>query len=154
MANQQGREPIQSSVQQTAAVSNPRILVPVHYPLSRPSIHTLRHAAQLADERDAKEVVVLHVNLIHHGRSARRKDIEKAIAPVLADCPVTLILSRSYLIEEAICDEAKSVGADIIVLGKSQKARWRRFFNRFVGNDIDIASFLRAHTDAEIIISE
>jgi K+-sensing histidine kinase KdpD len=135
-------------------MTKPRILVPVHYPLSRPSIHTLECAAQLADERDAKEVVVLHVNLMHRGRSARRKEIEKAITQVLADYPVTLSLNESYLVEEAIRDEAQSVRADIIVLGKSQKAKWRRFLNHIVGNDIDIASFLRAHTDAEIIVVE
>ena len=80
--------------------------------------------------------------------------MSKAIAQILPEQLTTLSISRNMFVEEAICDEAQSMQADVIVLGKSQEAAWRRLLNRVLGNDPNIAAYLCTHTDAEVIVSE
>jgi nucleotide-binding universal stress UspA family protein len=78
--------------------------------------------------------------------------MHRAVAAVVPDRRISVDVSSSYLVEEAILDEAQSIQADVIVLGRSRKAAWRRFLGRLVGNGPAIAPFLRAHTDAEIVV--
>lgn len=137
-----------------AVSPHPRILVPIRYPLTTSSTHALECAGQIADERDAKEMVVLYVDRLPHTRSPPRGDIYRAIAPAIPDQPMSLSISRNFLVEEAIRDEAQSIHADIIVLEKTQNPAWRRVLNRVVGTGLDIGPFLCAHTDAEIIVVE
>ena len=65
-----------------------------------------------------------------------------------------MYVTRSFLLEEAIREEAETINADIIVLGKSQKATWRRVLDRIVGAGPDIVPFLCESTTAEIVVVE
>jgi hypothetical protein len=136
------------------APPNPTILVPIRYPLTTRSIRTLEYASQLADRCDVNELTVLHIDLLQQMRFTTPEEISEAITPVIPDQSVSVYVNRSFLIEEAILEEAESIEADIVVLGKCQKALWRRCLNRLVGNDPDIVSFLCTHTGAEIVVVE
>lgn len=137
-----------------AVPRNPTILVPIRYPLTDPSARTLERAEQIADERDAKELIVLHVDVFQRTRSVTASEIYEAIAPLVADRPVSVNVNRSFLVEEAILEEAESIPADVIVLGQSRKSVWRRVLDRLVGNDYRVAPFLCDRTGSEIIVVE
>ncbi len=42
----------------------------------------------------------------------------------------------------------------MIVIGKDNRSRWRRFLSRLIGNDPAVVPYLREHTDAEIEVIE
>jgi K+-sensing histidine kinase KdpD len=130
--------------------ANPTILVPIRYPLTTRSTHTLKCAGQIADKFGAAELLVVHVNLDHHSHSATAAEIYEAVAPVVQNHPVSVSVCRSFLIEEAILEEAQASHADIIVLGKNRKPAWRRVLSRLVGADLEIRQLLCDQTDAEI----
>ena len=132
----------------------PTILVPIRYPLTPCTTRTLEYARQFADDCDAKQLTVLHIDLLQHERSTTPEEIYEAITPVIPDQSVSVYVTRSFLLEEAIREEAETINADIIVLGKSQKATWRRVLDRIVGTSPDIVPFLRESTTAEIVVVE
>lgn len=131
-----------------------RILVPIHYPLTTASTKTLERAARIAARDDAEAVVVLHVvERFQHRRCAPRWEIYRDVSPMFPDRAVSLSVTRDFLVEEAILEEAKSVRADVIVVGKTQKRAWRRLLDR-VASKRDLVPFLRAHTDADVVVVE
>ena len=134
--------------------TSPTILVPIPYPLTTRNTRTLEHARQLANDYDAKQLIVLHIDLLQHGQFTTPEEIDEAITPVIPDQSISVYVTRSFLLEEAIREEAETIHADIIVLGKSQKATWRRVLDRIVGTGPDIVPFLCKSTTAEIVVVE
>lgn len=134
--------------------TSPTILAPIRYPLTTRNTRTLEHARQLADDCNAKQLIVLHIDLLQHRRVTTPEEIQEAIAPVIPDQAVSVYVTRSFLLEEAIREEAETINADIIVLGKSRKTAWRRVLDRVVGTAPDIVPFLCEYTTAEIVVVE
>ncbi|QLG29840.1 universal stress protein (plasmid) [Halorarum halophilum] len=128
----------------------PLILTPIRYPLTAESTRTLEHASHVSEEHDDGQLLVLHVDLVQYDKHSTAQDIQRAIAPIVGDQPVNVIIRRGFLVEEVIREEAEQRGAEIIVIGKNRMAKWRRYINRLLGNHPDIASYLREHTDATI----
>lgn len=127
-----------------------RVLVPIRYPLTDQSTRTLDHAARLARETDAAELLVLHVNLFQAGDHTSIGEIERAVASIIDDFPAAVLVRRGFLLEEILLEEATRLDADVIVLGENQQPAWRRIFSRLLGNEPDLAAFLDDRTDARI----
>jgi nucleotide-binding universal stress UspA family protein len=134
--------------------TSPTILVPIRYPLTARSTRTLEHASQLADDCDAKQLIALHIDLLQHGQVTTPEEIHEAIAPAIPDQSVSVYVTRSFLLEKAILEEAETINADVIVLGKSRKVPWRRVLDRIVGTGPDVVPFLSKYTTAEIVVVE
>ncbi|UHQ98142.1 universal stress protein (plasmid) [Natrinema zhouii] len=130
------------------------ILVPIRYPLTDRSIQTLTFANDLIKSNDDGEVYVLHVNLFQNGDNAHRHEISRAVIPIFDECNPTVITRSGFLIEEIIATETIEIGADIVVLGKSQKPRWRRLLSKIVGNDPAVESYLGGQTAATVEVVE
>ncbi|MFC7009430.1 hypothetical protein [Halalkalicoccus salilacus] len=97
---------------------------------------------------------MLHIDLLQNGRFTTPEEIDEAVTPVMTVQSVSVYVSRSFLLEEAILEEAETINADVIVLGKSQKSAWRRVLDRVVGTAPDVVPFLREFTAAEIVVVE
>ena len=130
------------------------ILAIIRYPLTVQSTRTLAHATALARASDPAALTVLHVNLLQNGDHTEPNEIARAIEPILSDVDPTVTVCRGFLIEEVISGEAERANADIIVLGKDNRSRWRRFLSRLIGNDPAIVPFLRERTGAQVEIIE
>lgn len=124
--------------------------MPIRYPLTDQSIQTLRHASEFAAEEPDAEFLVLHVNLFQNDRRAQRAELIRAIKPIVGEVDASLLLRSAFLIEDAIADEANTVGADRVVIGKKQRSRWRHLLSRLFGNEPDITAHLQEHTDATV----
>lgn len=131
-----------------------RLLAIIRYPLTAQSTRTLAHATVLARASEPAALTVLHVNLLQNRDHAEPNEIARAIEPILSDVDPTVTVRRGFLIEEVISDEAKRTDADIIVLGKDNRSRWRQFLSRVIGNDPRIVPFLREHTGAKVEVIE
>ena len=126
------------------------VLVSVRYPLTAQSIQTLEHANQLARSHDDAHLYVLHVNLFQNGGTTHKAEITAAIAPFFDDCTPEVIVRRGFLVEEVISAEAAYLDADVVVLGRTRKATWRRLLSRALGNDPAIATHLRDQTPGAV----
>lgn len=127
-----------------------RVVVPVRYPLSKQSRHTLQTAINVAEDRDA-DLTVLHVDLYQAGRQVTRSELKRAVERQFGKIPNTrYVVRRGFLVEETILDEIAAEEADIVVIGGKQVSRWRAMVRRLVG-DPDIETFLRTELDCEIV---
>ena len=126
------------------------VLAIIRYPLTLQSTRTLTHATDLVHAYEYADLHVLHVNLVQNGKNARADEVARAIAPLLNDPNPSVTVRRGFLVEEIISDEAERMDADVIVLQKDDRSRWRRFLARLIGNDPAIVPFLRERTNAEI----
>lgn len=127
------------------------VLVPVRYPLSDHSIHTLSEARDIADERDA-ELIVLHVNLYQNGDRVTQRELKRAVEATLGTLSNgRYVVRRGFLVEEGILEELAAANADVAVIGQKQLGRWRRALNR-LRSDPDIATYLRNRIDCEIVV--
>lgn len=132
-------------------MSEPRtILVPIRYPLTARSRQTLEHANRLAGSHDDAHIYVLHVNLFQNGGTTHKAEITAAIAPFFDDRTPEVLVRRGFLVEEVISAEAAYLDADVIVLGRTRKATWRRLLSRALGNDPAIATHLRDRTPGTV----
>lgn len=122
------------------------ILVPIRYPLTDQSARTLAAAGRLAHDHAPAELGVLHVNLYQTGDDTQTKELTRAISSTLDGVDASVITRRGFLVEEVILEEARSIRADIVVVGTNQQATWRRLLRRLLGNDPAVGSFLREHT--------
>lgn len=131
---------------------NPIILAPIRYPLTAQSTQTLEHARYIADEYEDEDprLLVLHVDLVQYDKRSTAQDIQRAITPLIGDHSAAVIIRRGFIVEEVIREEAKQRSADIIVIGQNQMAKWRQYLSRLLGTNPEIASYLRANTDATI----
>lgn len=130
------------------------ILVPIRYPLTDVSSRTLAAAGQLAQDHSPAHIHALHVNLMHHNGSIQTPELTRAISNVLEDVEASVIINRSYLVEEAILIESRQLGADIIVVGADQSSTWRRIFRHVTGNGPAIGEFLREKTTNDTHVVE
>ncbi|MFC7167664.1 universal stress protein [Halospeciosus flavus] len=127
-----------------------RVVVPVRYPLTEHSKRTLQSAVELANERDA-ELTVLHVDLYqndrHVTRTALKHAAERAFGPIEN---ARYVVRRSFLVEQAILDEAAAEHADVVVIGTKQLSRWRRVLRSLLGEP-DVESYLEEHLNCELV---
>lgn len=130
------------------------ILVPIRYPLTADSMRTLAFANTLPERYEGAELCILHVNLFQNGDRTQRDEIVHAIAPLFDKCTPNVIVRSGLLIEDTIVEEARIAGADIVVLGKSQKPVWRRVLSKLVGNSPAVEHHLREHTAATVEVAE
>lgn len=130
------------------------ILVPIRYPVTAHSAKTLARATDLATEYEEAHIVVVHINLVQHPTAATRQELYQAIKPMMNGHSIDISIRHGAIVEECILDEAHLRGADIIVIGANQKARWRRYLSRLLGNDPDLHSFLQTHAEADIDVVE
>ena len=126
------------------------ILVPIRYPLTAQSTQTLEYAKQIARDHKPSDLRILHVNLIQNNTDARKEEITRAISPLLDEIKSSVSVQRGFLVEEVIFKEGSRVEADIVVLGKNKKPRWRQVLSRAVGNDPAIDRYLQQNIDAQI----
>ena len=130
------------------------ILAPIRYPLTKASTQTLSFANDLFESTDKGEVYVLHVNIFQNGDKTRQGEIRQAISPLFEEFTPTVITRSGFLVEEIISTEAVELGADVIVVGKSQKPKWRRLVSTLVGNEPAVESHLREQTTATVEVVE
>lgn len=130
------------------------ILAPIRYPLTKASTQTLTFANNLLGLEDKGEIYVLHVNLFQNGDRTRRKDIQQAISPLFEDHTPNVITRSGFFVEETISTEATEIGADIIIVGRSQKPKWRRLISALIGNEPAVEAHLREQTNATVEVVE
>lgn len=129
------------------------VVVPVRYPLTAHSKHTLQKAIEVSRERDAA-LTILHVNLYQNGKKVTRTDLKDAVERSFGPLENARYVVRSgFLVEESILDEVAAEEADVVVIGDNQVSRLRRIFQRFVDNP-NIDRYLRTHLDCEVITVE
>ena len=130
------------------------ILTPIRYPLTAQSTQTLARAEQLASNVDAEQVhlLVLYVNLLHHHDDVQQAEIRQAITPLLDEVPVSVLTRRGFLVEEVILEEARQFEVDCIVIGKNQRARWRRLLTWLLQSEVELASFLQKNTRPDVAV--
>lgn len=125
-----------------------KILTPLRYPLTAESTRTLAHAEEITSNTDNEQVqlFVLYVNIFQYHDDVQEAEIRQAITPHLHGVSVAVVTRQGFLVEEVILDEAKQLDVDCIVIGKSQNPRWRQLLSWFVGDDVELESFLRKNT--------
>jgi nucleotide-binding universal stress UspA family protein len=126
------------------------VLVPVRYPLSEHSQHTLSRAVETATERDG-DLVVLHVDLYQNGDKIDRTELKRGIEREMGTLEnVRYLVRRGFLVEETILEEIAAEDADVVVIGHKQLGRFRRTMRR-LKRDPDIESYLRERVDCELL---
>jgi len=126
------------------------VVVPVRYPLTDHSKHTLAEAVRIAEDRDAA-LTVLHVNVYQRGRNVTRRDLRRAVESEFRRLSNARFVTREgFLVEETILDEVAAEDADVVVIGHKQASRWRRALGRLT-SDPDVETYLRGRLDAEIV---
>lgn len=118
------------------------ILVPIRYPLTNHSVRTLGAAGRIAQQHTPAEIRIFHANLYHKGKSIRAEELTKAISSTLDEITASVTSTQGFIVEQMILKEAKQINADIVVIGTTQKAVWRRLLSRLLGNEPDIGTFL------------
>lgn len=129
-----------------------KLLVPIRYPLTSYSKRTLSRALEIAEERGASEIIVLHVNLLYAGRKvaleALREEVENHFGPI----PHAKYITRDgYLCEETILDEILKKKCDAVVMGRNQQSRWSKVLNFFESLEIG-EEVQRLADDCEIMM--
>lgn len=126
------------------------VVVPVRYPLSKHSIHTLEEAIEIAEVRDA-DLTVLHVDLFQNSHNVSRAELKRAVEAEFGKLDRTrYAVRRGFLVEETIMEEVAAEGADVVVIGSKQAGRWRQMLNRLLESP-DVGSFLDEQLDCTVI---
>lgn len=130
------------------------VLVPIRYPLTDESARTLDAAGRIAADHDDVEVVVVHVDRFQNNEDTETGELTRAIRAVLDDVDTAVITRRGFFVEEVLLEEAQALEADVIVVGASQTARWRRLLRRLLGNDPAVGTYLRQETSDDVEVVE
>lgn len=126
------------------------IVVPVRYPLSAHSKHTLEAAIDLAAERNA-ELTVLHVDLYQEDGKVTRTDLKRTVERTFGRVEnARYVVRQGFLVEQTILDEVAAEGADVVVIGRKQVGRWRRALRSMLGEP-DIEAFLARELSCELV---
>lgn len=130
------------------------LLVPVQFPVTEDSIRTISQARELATQLDNPHLYILHVNLTYRGKPVKRNELQRSVEAAVGYLPQASYHVRdAQLLEEAILDEAKQQGADYVIIGHSQRARWRRVLASRLDMGVDLELFLPQHLNAEVIVA-
>ena len=131
-----------------------KILTPLRYPLTAESTQTLAHAEEIATNADNEQaqLFVLYVNIFQYHDDVQAAEIRQAISPLLNGVPVAVLTRQGFLVEEVILEEAQQLNVDHIVIGRNQRPRWRRVLTRLVGDDVELASFLRKNAGPDVAV--
>lgn len=130
------------------------ILAPIRYPLTKESTQTLIFANDLFESVEEGEIYVLHVNIFQNGDKTRREEIQQAISPLFDGYSPTVITRSGFLVEEIISTEATEIDADVVIVGKSRKSKWRRLLSTFMGNEPAVEAHLQEQTSARVEVVE
>lgn len=130
------------------------VLVPIRYPLTDESARTLDAAGGIAADHDDVEVVVVHVDRFQNNEDTETAELSRAIRAVLDDVDTAVITRRGFFVEEVLLEEAQALEADVIVVGASRRARWRRVVRRLLGNDPAVGTYLRQETPDDVEVVE
>lgn len=130
------------------------VLVPIRYPLTDESARTLDAAGDIAADHDDVEVVVVHVDRFQNNETTETTELTRAIRAVLDDVDTAVITRRGFFVEEVLLEEAEVLEADVVVVGASRTARWRRLLRRLLGNDPAVGTYLRQETDDDVEVVE
>lgn len=126
------------------------VLVPVRYPLTKPSKAAVLTAAEIAQNHDG-DLAVLHVNLYQNDRRVRPSQLRQAVERDCGRLPqARYVVRRGLFIEEAIRDEATAEQADIVVLEGTRAGYAQRVRRRLFGTP-DVEQFLQKQLDCQII---
>jgi K+-sensing histidine kinase KdpD len=130
------------------------LLVPVQFPLTEDSTRTISQAMELATQLDDPHLYILHVNLTYRGKPVKRNELQRSVEAAVGNLPhASYHVRTTHLLEEAILNEAKQQGADYVIIGHSQRARWRRALASRLNMAVDLESFLPQHLDVEVVIA-
>lgn len=130
------------------------LLVPVQFPITADSKRTISRAVELTARLDDPHLYVLHVNHLYGGKPVKRYELQRAVEAAIGHLPhASYHVRDADLLEEAILDEARQQDADYVVIGHSQRARWRRMLANRLGTAIDLEAFLPQHLDAEVVVA-
>lgn len=137
----------------SSRVTRATLLVPIRSPFHAASVQTLTHAISCAEQFDDAHLLILHVNLLHRGKTIDRPELEAALEeavglPSNASCHVR----DAYLLETAILDEATQQNADYVIIGKSLQSRWRQLLADRLGIGLDLESILHHQLDADLVV--
>jgi K+-sensing histidine kinase KdpD len=130
------------------------LLVPIQFPMTEDSIRTVSQAMDLANQLDDPHIYILHVNLAYRGKPVKRPELQRSVEAAVGFLPhASYHVRDAQLLEEAIIDEAKQQGVDYVIIGHSQRARWRRALATRLNMTVDLESFLPQHLDAEVVVA-
>jgi K+-sensing histidine kinase KdpD len=127
-----------------------RVVVPVRYPLTERSRHTVSEAVRIADDGDA-ELTVVHVNLFQQGQEVSQRELKRAVEADLGALENTrFVVRRGFVVEETLLEEIAAEKADVVVIGEAQTARWRRVIRRVV-DEPDVEKYLSERLDCRLV---
>jgi K+-sensing histidine kinase KdpD len=129
------------------------ILVPVRYPLEAAGVRTLDRAIELAEQVGSAHIYILYVNLIHKDERVKRADLRRAVEQTVGPIEnASYHVRDAFLLEETILSESINQNVDYIVIGRERGSRWLRAFTARLTADVDLETFLRTRTDAELVV--
>jgi K+-sensing histidine kinase KdpD len=134
-------------------MSETTILVPVRYPLEEQNVRTIKKALDIAEQQGDAVLSILHINVIHKNERVTRDDLVSAVESKFGRLAnARYEVSKAFLLEEAILNEAIQQKAEYVVIGKDRRARWRRILSSLLGKNVHIESFLQKHLNANLVV--
>jgi K+-sensing histidine kinase KdpD len=134
--------------------SRTTLLVPIRYPLTDDSARTLATGGRLASERAPANLVVLHVDLLHHHESTKTTELARAIDATLEGVATRVTTRQGFLVEREIVESVRQWDADVVVLGERHEATWRRYLRRLFRRDRGFAAYLSSHVPPGVEVLE
>lgn len=129
------------------------VLVAIRYPLKEQGVRTLKRAIDLAADQRRADLSILHINVIHRNEHVTQRDLKRAVEQEFGPLTnATYYVRDSFLLEEAILQEATQQKAEYVVIGKDTRAWWRRILTHRLNMDIDLEAFLQRHLNTNLIV--
>ena len=129
------------------------LLVPIRVPLTDAGRHTVRHAIEHATSLGGAHLYVLHVNVVHDGDRVSRADLQRSVEAEFGPLEdASYHVRQSFLLEEAILDEAIQQDVDAVIIGRSRRRRLRRILEHRLDLSVDLESFLGQHLEADLVV--
>lgn len=129
------------------------LLVPIRVPLTDASKQTLRGAMEHASSLDGAHLYVLHVNVVHRDDRVTRADLQQCVEEQFGPLEnASYHIRETFLLEEAILDEAYQQDVDAVVIGHPRRSRLRRILENRLDLSVDLESFLEKHLDADLVV--
>jgi hypothetical protein len=128
------------------------VLIPVRYPLTDYNRNAIQKGLDLTKDESNPELVILHVNQLHKHENVTQSELRKTVQAEFGMISANYIVRDSFLVEEAILDEAIRLDVDHVVLSERRYAAWQQRLRDILDIGVDLESFVDEHLDAEIHI--